>query len=183
MKTADLKLSNVRTGHFNAFLEIPGLGGPIQSRRGWISVDAKIRGKSFRFVTTHLEPLHPDIQVAQGNELLSGPANTSLPVVMAGDFNTRADGTGTPTYGVLTAAGFADAWSQTRPGTPGYTCCHAADLHTLPAPLTERVDLVLTRGGFRALSTELLGDSPSDRTPSGLWPSDHAGVAAQLGLP
>ena len=27
---------------------------------------------------------------------------------------------------------------------------------------------------------ELLGDQPADMTPSGLWPSDHAGVAVKL---
>jgi len=182
--TADLKLSNVRTGSFTAFLTVPtNAGPPIASRRGWVSVDAKVRGKSFRFITTHLEPLHPGIQVAQAGELLNGPVNTSLPVIMAGDFNTRADGTGTATYGIVTAAGFADAWSQAHPGSPGYTCCHPADLQVVGPPLDERIDLILTRGGFVALSAVVLGDAPADRMPSGLWPSDHAGVAAALGLP
>jgi endonuclease/exonuclease/phosphatase family metal-dependent hydrolase len=186
LKTADLKLSNVKTGKFATFLTIPTLNGsgpPVESRRGWISVDAKIRGKSLRFITTQLVPLLPGFQLGEGIELLSGPASTSLPVVMAGDFNTRADGTGTATYAALTGAGFADAWSQVHPGDPGYTCCHAADLHQVPPPLNQRIDLVLTRGGLRALSVDVLGASLSDRTTSGLWPSDHAGVAAELGLP
>jgi endonuclease/exonuclease/phosphatase family metal-dependent hydrolase len=186
LKTADLKLSNVRTGSFTTFLSIPtldGAGPPLESRRGWISVDAKIRGKSFRFITTHLEPGVPAIQVAQANELLAGPANTPLPVVMAGDFNSRADGTGTATYGIVTAAGFTDAWSQAHPGNPGYTYSHPAALSVLGPPLNQRVDLIMTRGGFHALSADVLGASPADRTPSGLWPSDHAGVAAGLGLP
>jgi hypothetical protein len=29
----------------------------------------------------------------------------------------------------------------------------------------------------------LIGDTPADFTPSGLWPSDHAGVVATLTLP
>jgi hypothetical protein len=28
----------------------------------------------------------------------------------------------------------------------------------------------------------LLGDNPAFRTPSGLWPSDHAGLQATFGL-
>jgi hypothetical protein len=53
-----------------------------------------------------------------------------------------------------------------------------------PSPtLTKRVDLVLTRGGFETVSADVLGEEPGDRTPSGLWPSDHAGVVATLRLP
>jgi endonuclease/exonuclease/phosphatase family metal-dependent hydrolase len=183
LSTADLKLSNVRTGHFNTFLEVPTFSGPIQYRRGWISVDAKIRGKSFRFITTHLDSVVPPIRAAQAGELISGPANTSLPVVMAGDFNSAPGGPPTEAYGRVTAAGFADAWSQLRAGNPGYTCCHAADLQVLGPPLNRRIDLILTRGGLRALSVDVLGAAPGDRTSSGLWPSDHAGVAARLDLP
>jgi len=29
----------------------------------------------------------------------------------------------------------------------------------------------------------MVGDDPADRTPSGLWASDHAGVAVELALP
>jgi endonuclease/exonuclease/phosphatase family metal-dependent hydrolase len=51
------------------------------------------------------------------------------------------------------------------------------------APLTKRVDLVLTRGGFDTVSAAVVGEQLADRTPSGLWPSDHAGVVATLQLP
>ncbi|MFS4096321.1 hypothetical protein [Streptomyces sp. AF1A] len=33
-----------------------------------------------------------------------------------------------------------------------------------------------------ATVAKVIGDRPGDRTPSGLWPSDHAGVAASLRL-
>jgi len=42
---------------------------------------------------------------------------------------------------------------------------------------------VLLRGGFGVRAADVLGDHPDDRTPLGLWPSDHAGVAATLVLP
>jgi hypothetical protein len=41
---------------------------------------------------------------------------------------------------------------------------------------------VLTRGGIRASSTNRVGHELEDRTPSGLWPSDHVGVWAVLHL-
>jgi hypothetical protein len=190
LPASELKLSNVQTGHFAAHLEVPvgGAGGPVISfDRGWASVDAKVRGKTVRFITTHLEPDSPlpaidAIQVAQGDELLAGPAATDLPVVLVGDFNSRADGTGTATYGNLIEADFADAWSATRPGELGNTAHFDADLRDATDSLTGRLDLVLFRGDLRALGSDVLGEELADRTASGLWPSDHAGVVASLGL-
>ena len=46
--------------------------------------------------------------------------------------------------------------------------------------MTERIDFVLFRGGFKAKHTYLVGDKVRDKTPSGLWPSDHAGVIARI---
>jgi endonuclease/exonuclease/phosphatase family metal-dependent hydrolase len=184
LPASQLKLSNVQIGHFAARLEVP-LGPQIISfDRGWISVDAKVRGKSFRFVNTHMEPEFPAgaIQVLQGQELLAGPANTDLPVILVGDFNSRADGLGTATYANLVAAGFDDAWAETRPGDPGFTGTQDALLLNHSSEADERIDLVLYRGDVRAISTEIVGESPDDRTPSGLWPSDHAGVVGTLDL-
>jgi hypothetical protein len=82
-------------------------------------------------------------------------------------------------YGILRRAGFVDAW--TRGG--GLTCCHAVELHDPNPTLTKRVDLVLTKRGFRSLRIDVVGEEPADRTEGGLWPSDHAGVVATLRLP
>ena len=150
-------------------------------------MDAKVRGKTFRFINTHLEPESPSaavnaIQVAQGNEILSGPADTELPVILAGDYNSRADGTGTQTYDNLIGAEFTDAWSTTHPGELGNTWGHDDDLRNMTVDLTQRLDLVLFRGGLCAFDADLVGEKLTDRTPSGLWPSDHAGIVATLGL-
>ncbi len=85
-----------------------------------------MRGKSFRFVTTHLETFSPIVQVTQANELLSptGPVNTVLPVLLVGDFNSSATKEGldqTPTYGNLIAAGLVDAWTLAGLGQPRTT--------------------------------------------------------------
>ena len=34
-----------------------------------------------------------------------------------------------------------------------------------------------------ALPIDIVGADPSDRTPGGLWPSDHAGLVATIKLP
>ena len=43
--------------------------------------------------------------------------------------------------------------------------------------VTPDVDALAIHGGG-----SILGEEPDDRTPSGLWPSDHAGVAVSLRL-
>jgi endonuclease/exonuclease/phosphatase family metal-dependent hydrolase len=182
LRESQLKLSKIRAENFENSLVIPNpVLGPIEILRGWTAVDAKVRGKKYRFINTHLEAFSPAAQVAQAEELLEGPADTRLPLVMAGDFNSAADGSTTPTYGLLLADGFTDAWSRARPGEAGFTCCQAPDLDNATSQLDERIDLLLFRGGgFRGDGTEVLGAEPSDRTPSGLWPSDHAGVYGEL---
>jgi endonuclease/exonuclease/phosphatase family metal-dependent hydrolase len=186
LRTSELKLTNAQAGNFetNCILPTPGLG-PVNFRRGWAAVDVKVRGKSFRLVSAHLDfaclQFTPAIQLAQAAELLDGPAATSLPVVLAGDFNSPADGTGV-TYNLLTASGFGDAAAAAGlGGLP--TCCQAPNLLNPASQLTRRVDLVLYRGSFGVGAAEVLGDHVDDRTPSGLWPSDHAGIAATLVLP
>ena len=48
--------------------------------------------------------------------------------------------------------------------------------------MTERIDFVLFRGGFKAKRTYLVGVKTRDKTPSGLWPSDHAGIVSKIRL-
>ena len=64
---------------------------------------------------------------------------------------------------------------------PGYTCCQAGDLTNPVSQLYERIDIVFTRNIALATGQSILiGDTPAERTPSGLWPSDHAGVVPRL---
>jgi endonuclease/exonuclease/phosphatase family metal-dependent hydrolase len=192
LTTAELKLSNSQTGHFVTNVEFqisPDFTFVVQ--RGWASVDAKVRGKSFRFVTTHLEADSEEVREAQAIEVIAGPANTSLPVVLVADANSNANGDATtPAYSSFIGAGFTDAWFQTHPGSFVSTCCADELLLSplLPVPTDDegRIDLVLFReaGDFDALEVDLLGKNPAtDRVFNGvalIWPSDHAGVAAKL---
>src|SRR5262245_56767538 len=97
LKVADMQLSDAQIGNFVTNCTIPStLAGPLTLTRGWASVDVKIRGKSFRFLSTHLDPVclpfTPLIQLAQAAEKLAGPGATNLPLILTGDFNSPADG-------------------------------------------------------------------------------------------
>jgi endonuclease/exonuclease/phosphatase family metal-dependent hydrolase len=181
-----IKVSNLQIEQFGVKLATPTLVGLITDPRGWAAIDVTVRGSRFRFVTTHLDSVSPAIRVAQAKELLLTAANTSLPVVMAGDFNIAADTSldpSFPAYQAMINAGFTDAWQSKRAPDPGFTCCQAGNLLNPTSLLNHRIDLVLFRGGFGVADISLIGNQPADRTSSGLWPSDHAGVAATLRLP
>jgi len=183
-----LRLSNVQSGNFSVNLQIPLNGSVLTVSRGWCAVDVFTRGRTLRFITAHLDDGPALVRAAQAAELLSGPAAVPLPVILAGDFNTDANGTD-DAYSILTAAGLNDAWDVAFPGQTGNTCCQAADLLNPQSLLQTRIDLILYRGSNLALEgVELLGENPSDRILSLLfpglatllWPSDHAGIAATL---
>jgi endonuclease/exonuclease/phosphatase family metal-dependent hydrolase len=182
----ELDVSNLQIQQYGVKLTVPTLLGPFSDPRGWASVDVRMRGHRFRFVTTHLDSVSPAIRVAQAGELLQTAANTSLPVVMAGDFNIAADTSLDPSfpgYQAIINAGFTDAWRSKRGADPGFTAHQAENLLNPTSLLSHRIDLVLFRGAFGVTDINLIGNQPSDRTASGLWPSDHAGVAATLRLP
>lgn len=178
-----LKVSNPRAANFLAVLLINVLGSSVEVRRGWTTVDAEIRGERFRFVNVHLESFAPAIRDLQAGEVLAGPANTTGPVVLVGDFNATPMETGT--YGRMIAAGFSDAWVDQGPVDSGFTCCQEANLRNIASLLDRRIDFALFRksvtdGRLRVGNVELVGVDQQDKTPSGLWPSDHAGVQAEL---
>jgi endonuclease/exonuclease/phosphatase family metal-dependent hydrolase len=186
LPVSELQVLDVQVQDFATNLSYPSLTGPVVNPRGWIAVDARTRGTTYRFITTHLEAGSAQIQVAQANELLRGPASVDVPVVLAGDMNSAAaGGPDTPAaYNALTAGGFADAWAVAHPGDAGYTWpLHPEDTFPASAAPTERIDLVLVRNGIDVLAAQRVGNTTADLTPSGLWPSDHAGVVADLAMP
>ena len=117
-------------------------------------------------------------------------ASETRPTVLLGDLNTIAPFG--DTYIDLVADGFRDAWElRGGAGDPGYTCCHSTDLSSDSDPLNRRLDHVFVRhfeglwpaSGYAPVRAELVGDQPGDKTPSGLWPSDHAGMVVTMQLP
>jgi endonuclease/exonuclease/phosphatase family metal-dependent hydrolase len=172
------------TGTFTHHITVR-VGGPSgvdgDVLRGYGSVEVTLDDRTFTVVNTHLEVgggLASLIQDAQAEELLQALGPMSGPVVLLGDFNSPAGSSAPSTYARLTAA-FTDAWPVVSSDS-GFTCCSELSSPTFDA--ATRIDLVLYRGRVRAEAAERVGTDPAGRTPGGLWPSDHAGVAATLGI-
>jgi hypothetical protein len=71
-----------------------------------------------------------------------------------------------------------DAWDVLHPGQEGLSCCFSSDL--TEGALGTRIDLTLAGGAVSpAMSVEL---GLTDRTASGLHPSDHAGFSTTFRL-
>jgi endonuclease/exonuclease/phosphatase family metal-dependent hydrolase len=155
-------------------------------RAGWVSIDlVRDKLKTTRFVATHLnfDPLFdPTIANAQANELLGSAGKTSIPTVMLGDFNSNANSSSDPTnltYRTIIGGNFKDAWNVAHGAMTSLTCCEDENLQNAFSKLSVRYDFVFVRG-LSVLDAKVVGDKSADKTPSGLWPSDHAGVIATL---
>jgi endonuclease/exonuclease/phosphatase family metal-dependent hydrolase len=187
----ELKIQSTSAATFTTNLTLNTVAGPVKFGSGWESANVTLHRHTFRFVNTHLEPFSNFYRTAQSRELLAGPLNTTGPVVLVGDLNSAPDDpiftelgspfNATNPYDQLTGAGFADAWVQANGEAAGSTCCNAADLLN-PAPtLTRRIDHVLTKANAGPATRDtVVGTDADNKTPSGLWPSDHAGVVATL---
>jgi endonuclease/exonuclease/phosphatase family metal-dependent hydrolase len=170
--------------------------GPINFERGVVAVDAVIGTFPVRFFNTHLEvrnvdptnPLSPVIQAMQAVELtafLNLPKDENSPVIVVGDLNSSPEHMPvdiflTP-YMQLEFAGYFDVWTL-RPGKPkGFTCCQAEDLLNPESILYERVDMIFcSELPINKVQANPVGNDEAYKTPSGLWPSDHAGVVARM---
>lgn len=193
LPTSQLKLSNPQSGTYAARLGVipnpldPDPPHGFSFTNSWQSIDAKVRGRSFRFITTHLDFLAPEGLVSgpQAQELLAGPAHTSLPVVVTGDMNSGLH-VAPQAYDAFVAGGLTDTWTAAGLGPPPLTCCHLEPEDLLSNPndvYTNDLDHIFTRGPFSVLDEQLVGNvalNPS--SPSFIWPSDHAGVVATLAL-
>jgi hypothetical protein len=180
------------------------LGVAIDLERGFVAVDVTLGGRDFRIVNTHLEienlsadPMAPFIQAAQASELkaLVDALSAGKTVVVLGDINStpvdplfpdpfagpfvrpfRQFTDGVDLWNTATPGGpYLDTWLL-RPGDPaGFTCCEA----DLTAPLFyvwERKDVVFVNHLPVSVKANVVGNDESEMTPSGLWPSDHAGL-------
>ena len=157
-----------------------------------------IKDQSYTVINTHLEVGDKTLPSDQGLNLVQlvqalelGQARTSFPTprLVIGDINSSpASGFTDPrlAYFILTQSfGMADVWTiQTKPkDDPGFTCCQSETLDNVSSELDERIDVVLTDVGTlvpEKIKAQVVGEEAEDKTPSGLWPSDHAGVEAKI---
>jgi hypothetical protein len=68
----------------------------------------------------------------------------------------------------------------------GFTSGQSEDLKNPTSQLSERIDYILHNAGASIKAVpdggDVVGEELDDRTPSGLWPADHAGVVFRLHL-
>lgn len=182
--------------------------GSLILERGFVAVDVSLNGKVYRVVDTHLEvedldptnPLSLLIQSAQATELKAvvDPFPGADEQLVMGDFNSTPDdplfpdptsgpfvrpyqqlANGVDFIGQATAGPYFDTWTL-RPGDPnGYTCCDA-NLSSTSLNVSDRRDLVFSRWAPAQVKANVFGNNREDKTPSGLWPSDHAGLWVRL---
>ncbi len=180
-----------RSDRYDSFVPVPFGATTIPLYRGWTSVQLHVAGRAVRFVNTHLEVQNfASFQMSQANELLTMLGDEPLPVLLVGDLNSAANVVQTPTYGYMLDNGFVDTWAESPNVDDGLTCCQDKELLNADSQHDQRLDFVLARGFFTrgdrlvgSTRVEVVGEEPSDRTASGLWPADHGGVAATLHVP
>jgi endonuclease/exonuclease/phosphatase family metal-dependent hydrolase len=206
----DLEINDQASGNFqiNLPIELPTVlatpGGPLHATyvaeftRSWGSVNLTVKDNDFSILNTHLEvgdslapPDHPLnlIQGAQALEAFDVFSLLPIPALFVGDINSSPDSGLTdprPAYSILTGLGqLEDLWNMRHQpkSEAGFTCCQNEYVDNPVSALNERIDVILADFGDLDVDKakfELLGDQPADMTPSGLWPSDHAGVAVKL---
>jgi len=176
---------------YNLGLVAPG----VELKRGFVEVGVTIDGVQQVFVSTHLEP---DIggmdlsglRAAQAYEI-AVVLGDSTPAFVMGDLNDRP---GTAMYQVLQQAGFRDVWQELRPGVDGFTAGEGytderrADLSNPLNGFTQRIDYIWARGFGHPIGglqgrIRRFGAEPSDKVDGPyfkIWPSDHAGLVAEL---
>ncbi len=188
---AGVTFSGEQHGVYQTYLPLNLLGNQTGIYNGYSSVLVTKGGQTARFVATHLNAEYGPVNNGQAQELMGVLQGVTDPVILVGDFNSGPGVTEpfAPTYDVITGAGFTDLWPLSRPSGPGLTNGPNDGVGYLdeegvlvPWPsldFTTRVDLVFLRDALGAptpVHANTFGYLPGDRTPAGLWPSDHAAV-------
>lgn len=159
---------------FDATMQLPALPQvDIAVTRGWSRVDLDVEGRPLTFVTTHTEAYDDDVRDTQREQMVATLGDSATVVV--GDFNAIPEDAGMPEE-------YADAWlAAGNDPAGGLTWGQAPDLSNPEDTASHRIDFVFVRGAAVS-ECAVFGFDPADRTPGGVWPSDHAGVVAEVSL-
>ena len=142
---------------------IPLAVTPVQTRSGGsreprvaLLAYATVRGMSWRFVNTHVDPSDA---AARGHELRQVAAvareqhQSGRPLLVGGDLNATPDD---PGLAALRDAGLRDAWVE----------CGRGDGFTFPADApVKRIDYLWLGGSLQCASAEVLASTVSDHRP------------------
>ena len=197
LEAGEISCTNVQGAHYPASIQLslPLMGGlfVVESTRGYVFADCTVNRRSFRFINTHLESFSAGRRAQQAGFLAQfGPASTlTQPVVLVCDLNSDPlDASVDPpdptpnnlAFNVLTGMfGYVDTWAQVNGTAPGFTYGFG-ELVDDPdlSGFSKRYDHVLTRPEVTARRSSVTGTDGDNRSPGGLWPSDHGGVIVTL---
>jgi hypothetical protein len=197
-KGSKVGVSKPDMGHFENRYEV-SLGGvvPVNVDRGWVSVEAKVkgdkktRGAKFKFVNAHLEAFgDPAIREAQAREMFAkgGPLRTNKQLIFLGDINSGGPkdkvGTGFTTPGDEGAYNaYTKDFGLTNLGTR-QTCCYPDVFQEAIGNyrLDHTVDHIFAKPKVKQLKSKVTGNDPSVTGPGGVVASDHGGLWAKLKL-
>jgi endonuclease/exonuclease/phosphatase family metal-dependent hydrolase len=156
-------------------------GRRIVATRGYALVEARLDGSPLTFCSTHLSSTSSDIREAQAAELADQVRARDGPVVVGGDLNSAPTDGEQSAYALLTDP-LRDVWSGEGP-----TCCQFSNLTNEQSRLDRRIDAVLVRGAVETRGSKRVFTDPESRVRTTVdgetvrrWPSDHAGVFADL---
>jgi endonuclease/exonuclease/phosphatase family metal-dependent hydrolase len=194
-----VKVSNASSGTFKTLLRVQ-VGGiiPVDVTRGWVAIDAKVKGRKVHVVDSHLEAFdsaasntgsdgqtYPKggIREAQAKQLIApdGPASSKLPTLLIGDFNSDSPVHGDqvdPGDALAYRALLAGGWSERAFTPPPFGCCiqdsNLSDPST--AGVTHRVDHIMSN----TKKIKFKKGGLTTTYANGLWSSDHFGVWSRL---
>ena len=196
--TTSIDPNSIAVDNFDAVFTPSFAGVEIPFLRGYVALDARVHGRDFRFVNTHLEVsaaegglcVSPEGEVfscqdAQATELVNVLADDGLPTILVGDINAEP---GMNAYNTIDNAGYTDTWTirYPSPAEQGFTCCQSETLDNVELQLTQRIDHIFIEDSINPLLTRttVVGDWDQRKTKTDppLWYSDHGGPWARLYL-
>ncbi len=162
-------------------------------RRIAVRATINVHGTEIDFFSTHLTNQDEvrrgipvvDLQARELSGVLRSLVDAGGLVVIGGDFNAPPD---SAVVASMLAVGARDAWSHAAPGSPGGTSLRGS-ISDPDAELARRIDYIFVAGeGLDLYFVSRILDHPrildgsgiDDSTAGPLWPSDHAGVMAEI---
>ncbi|MDQ1625629.1 MAG: hypothetical protein QOJ49_1127 [Actinomycetota bacterium] len=196
LKRADDRMKVLASGgaQYTHRLDFGLAGVTFSFIRGYNWADVRVGAKSVRVVNTHLESQSSDLALLQAMELVAGPGKPGArPVIVVCDCNSDplnhsvkpTDPGGTPhsgPYDFLTGpGGLTDEWLRFAPADQGFTSGFSETVNDPDtSSIDHRIDMVFARPAMPVVWGRIVGTDPANRSPGGLWPSDHAGVVMRL---
>lgn len=175
-----------------AILHLPAGDAPDEGRTALFALLDAPNGR-IPFFTTQLDSAPDRSSTRRGQvtalaRFVADRATTGFPPVVTGDFNAEADSDemrllcGHKTTPAVPGLVLVDAWRYADPLDPGWTWDPRNPFVRKTMEPGARIDYVLVgppgpTGSGHVRSVEVFANGPVN----GIWPSDHAGVLAELG--